>query len=217
MPYKRCFKYLKKNSGVYKKPRSSKFSEQNKYKKKINKFLNLNLEEEIVHNFTSIEDSNTVSMTQNPSNLFSIDIQDSSITNSIDDNSTFEECSTESIYNGLLAVFYAGKLTQTAFKLVVDFFNIVTQNKLPSTFNQISSKLLNINDESIDYLKDWFCVQCKEMVVLTNPFQRKCSICLKRFLFTIFHKCFSKSINLNVLKTTHILQVANFKSNTSII
>lgn len=192
MPYTRYFKYLKHGSGVYKKPRSSSHSEKEKNKQKLLSHINNFREPEQRPFFiqSQVDSFNEVFEEQN--NLNEADLLQSTqaLPLANDQNLIFESetssevnFSSESICNGLLAVFLAGKLTQSALKLVIDFINIVFATDLPNTFNKISQNLLSIHEEALRYTKRWFCGKCKTFHEIKNEtrFKRLCNICKHRY------------------------------------
>ena len=81
----------------------------------------------------------------------------------------------DSIYASLLTLFYSGNLTQSAFKLVLEHTQLLTQIILPKSFDQLLNKMKIF--ESNDYNKTWFCQNCKKQTELVYSKQRSCLIC----------------------------------------
>lgn len=74
----------------------------------------------------------------------------------------------------LLTLFFSANLTQEALKLVIEHTQLLTNIKIPKTFNQLMSRIL---DEKPDYTKTWYCKTCNSYVELSDCKQRICSTC----------------------------------------
>ena len=78
-------------------------------------------------------------------------------------------------------MFFNTNITQASFSDVMKTFQMITNLKLPTSFNSCAKKLLNFFGEKIDYSKKWFCVSC-ELFVTIEQHQRNCKKCLKRYI-----------------------------------
>lgn len=160
MPYNRCYKYLLANSGVFKKPKSSAFSEKKRKRNKVKLFLNglENNNIQICHakNYNNVQ--NLIKNEFETSNELPIEYETRSqpiVAPQLLSTSSETQFSIEPIYSGILTIFYAGKLSQIALTYIIDFISIIIQKKLPRSFDDISNKLLNMENESIkdSYIK----------------------------------------------------------------
>ncbi len=87
----------------------------------------------------------------------------------------YQEPREDSIYASLLTLFYSGNLTQSAFKLLLEHTQLLTQINLPKSFDQLLNKMKIF--ESNNYNKTWFCQKCKKETELVYSKQRSCLIC----------------------------------------
>ena len=71
----------------------------------------------------------------------------------------------------LIAMFFRGNLTQTAFKLVIEHTQLLTPIKLPKTLDQLLGRL---EQEELTNTKQWFCQSCIKKITLANNKQRRC-------------------------------------------
>jgi len=104
----------------------------------------------------------------NEDNLFNINLQQLE-----------EDDQVNYISTSLLALFFAGNLTQTSLKLITEYVQMFTQIKIPKSFNQ----LLNYtNIKPFAYTKQFYCQNCLKYVVLSRPQQRQCSQCSNGYI-----------------------------------
>ena len=80
----------------------------------------------------------------------------------------------------LLTLFYAGKFTQCALKLMRNFLPPTNDAKIPSSFNALCKEILSWNNEHIK-TKKWFCPVClSSLAKLDKQSQKNFSTCTKR-------------------------------------
>ena len=84
----------------------------------------------------------------------------------------------------LLASFFSGRMTQHALTVQLKLLNIVLEDALPNSFNELRAK--NHLDDKIDFEKTWFCNKCKLYVVPVENKQRLCLVCKDRFINVIY-------------------------------
>jgi hypothetical protein len=78
----------------------------------------------------------------------------------------------EEISAALLTLFFSGDFTKTALAKTIELMQLLTNEKLPKTFNQLLTRL---QANPIEYSKRWYCQPCDEFVELNNQYQRRCS------------------------------------------
>ena len=85
------------------------------------------------------------------------------------------------LYAALLSLFFSSKLSQSAFSIVLNFIELVSDMDVPKDFNDCGNRFLKlVGEQSIAFSKKWFCKSCNVEVVLTHNKQRICNICNKR-------------------------------------
>ena len=68
----------------------------------------------------------------------------------------------------LLTLFFDSKITQTGFASYLETTNFITNYDLPKSFKSCSNKLVREFGHNIDYVKYWYCFQCKMSSTLDN-------------------------------------------------
>ena len=86
----------------------------------------------------------------------------------------------------LLASFFSGRMTQHALTVQLKLLNIVLEDALPNSFNELRAKIMNHSDDKIEFEKTWFCNKCKLYVVPVENKQRLCLVCKDRFINVIY-------------------------------
>ena len=81
------------------------------------------------------------------------------------------------ICTALLSLFFSGKFTRESFKQIIELSQLLTNIKIPKTFEQL---MLRVSEEKLDYTKVFFCQQCVTQVDLSNSKQRTCGQCNNR-------------------------------------
>jgi hypothetical protein len=61
--------------------------------------------------------------------------------------------------------FFSGRMTQHALTVQLKLFNIVLEDVLPNSFNELWAKIINHSDDKIEYEKTWFFNKYKQYVV----------------------------------------------------
>ena len=90
-------------------------------------------------------------------------------------------------YAALIAMFFGGNLTQTAFNIVVEFLNTSDARSLPKSFDQIADFFLKSLNVSINYRKIFYCSNCRNSFErLEYSKQRICSTCKERIAMNYF-------------------------------
>jgi hypothetical protein len=85
------------------------------------------------------------------------------------------------LYGALLSLFFSSKLSQSAFSLVLDFVELISEMDAPKDFDDCGNTFLKlIGEQKIAYSKKWYCKSCNLEVNLNTPKQRMCYICCKR-------------------------------------
>ena len=78
-------------------------------------------------------------------------------------------------------MFYSGKLTQTAFKIITELISILSPFDIPRSFDTCCSIVGESCDYILDFKKQWICKHCDIVTCeLNNRFQRKCLDCGNR-------------------------------------
>lgn len=103
---------------------------------------------------------------------------------------------------GLLALFFSGKFTQSAFGLVCEFSRIVnidTRFSLTS-FDSCVNLIFKYANENIKFQKQYYCKQCNCIKTheIKDRYARNCSKCNTRFNenFLFFNSSFFRNLNL---------------------
>jgi len=81
----------------------------------------------------------------------------------------------------LLCLFYSGKLTQNAFKIVCELMKALTkdQSQIPSDINQCLRWV--VQDDMLTYETNWFCINCKNYYQeIEDKRKNSCAKCGKR-------------------------------------
>jgi len=81
------------------------------------------------------------------------------------------------ICTALLSLFYSAHFTRDAFAKVIEFAQLLTNVKIPKSFDQL---MKHINEEKLEYSKVFFCQKCVNKVELNNSKQRTCELCNER-------------------------------------
>jgi hypothetical protein len=85
------------------------------------------------------------------------------------------------LYGALLSLFFSSKLSQSAFSLVLNFVELISEMDAPKDFDDCGNTFLKLlSEQKIAYSKKWFCKSCNLEVSLKTPKQRMCYICCKR-------------------------------------
>ena len=84
------------------------------------------------------------------------------------------ETNEKNVYAALITLFFRVNITQSDFKLVIEFAQLLTPIKLPKDFDRIMSQ---VNQKQLSFNKKWFCHYCKIYNTLSNNKQRECVNC----------------------------------------
>ena len=84
------------------------------------------------------------------------------------------ETNEKKVYAALIALFFRVNITQSDFKLVIEFAQLLTPIKLPKDFDRIMAQ---VNQTQLKYNKKWFCQNCGIYVTLSNSKERVCLDC----------------------------------------
>ncbi len=96
-------------------------------------------------------------------------------------DSKLEQCA------ALLAMFFGGNLTQTAFNIVVQFLNSSKAMSLPKTFDQVADFFLKILNVATKYQKIYYCSNCRSSFeTLEYSKQRICTTCKGRIAMNYY-------------------------------
>lgn len=85
----------------------------------------------------------------------------------------------EILFASLISLFFRGNFTQSAFKSVIEFTQLLTPIKLPKDFDKL---MRQIDQEKLNFTKNWFCQKCLKYVSLSQSKQRNCENCNTRFV-----------------------------------
>ena len=94
----------------------------------------------------------------------------------------------ELLNNSLIAMFFSTNLTQSSFKTVIELFEIITNQKLPNTFDKLNKNLGGLAKDSFSYEKEYYCPSCKKIVVKNSSNQRRCQMCDTRYFPQFFKR-----------------------------
>ena len=126
-------------------------------------------------------------------------------------SNAYQEPQEDKICASLLTLFYSGNLTQSAFKLVLEHTQLLTQVTLPKSFDQLLIKMKVF--ESDEYNKTWFCQKCKKKTNLICSKQRACLIC-KEKLHVYYYSSIKKQLELIF---NRLLPIGAYNCNNTLI
>jgi hypothetical protein len=127
-------------------------------------------EEYIIHsNHINIIESNT--NVEEQANICNFEI----VVDEIDDSNNYSEIDSKTISCSLLSLFYTGNFSQTQLKLIIEFIQLFTKQKIPKNFNNLVNGLeMELKN---NYTKNWYCHHCSKKVELSYHMQRTCFEC----------------------------------------
>ena len=90
-------------------------------------------------------------------------------------------------YAALIALFFGGNLTQTAFNVVIELLNSSYKMCLPKCFDQVADSFLKRLNVSINFEKTFYCGTCERSFNnLEYSRQRICQTCENRLAMNYF-------------------------------
>jgi hypothetical protein len=92
----------------------------------------------------------------------------------------------EEVAAAYLSAFYAGKMTQKAFKLQLELTKKLYNPNLPSSFDAMRRAIKGCGKVKDEFYKIWYCSNCQAEVKLDYSKQRSCKICKTRLVETLF-------------------------------
>ena len=84
----------------------------------------------------------------------------------------------------VLSIFFAGDLTISALKIVVEHTKLITGMQIPKKFQHL---MLRVIEDKIEYTKVWTCQNCSIKVQLSTPSQRTCPKCSNRYKYLFIY------------------------------
>ena len=73
----------------------------------------------------------------------------------------------------LIAMFFSGKFSQTAFKYVTQLFRSLYNVNISTSFKSCSKKLLDSNNHKFSYKKSWHFPSCKNVLQKTQTTEKE--------------------------------------------
>ena len=99
------------------------------------------------------------------------------------DSMNLNELNKQELVVAILTVFYKGKLTQTALRLILKLINIVSPIKVPTTFDGLKGVLMENEQKELSFNKTFYCDMCftkSNVKEMENRFERACNKCKSR-------------------------------------
>jgi hypothetical protein len=88
------------------------------------------------------------------------------------------EYNSDDLMAALLTLFYDARISQSSFNRILSLLQLLlpAEKKCPTSFNQLSNRIMRINDDDVQFEKQWHCSSClSTFQKLSSSFQRHCN------------------------------------------
>ena len=92
----------------------------------------------------------------------------------------------EELCAAALVFFFSGKMSQSQFSVATKLINLVSNIKMPTSFDNVKKHICLNSEDKIKYEKYSFCSKCS-LIIQTTRYQRRCVNCNNRYDITMLN------------------------------